>query len=152
MDTEPRNTDNIDFDGNTDDIAEVREYSKKAARAFKTITEVSEDLDIPAHVLRFWESKFEEVSPVKRGGGRRYYRPEDVLLLKKIAYLLYKEGYTIKGVQKLLKEGGMHTVATQFDTERTVVDETPAENRRKKLDKMIEDLEEMGDLLKRLLP
>lgn len=152
MDIEPRNIDGIDFDDNTDDIAEVREYSKKAARAFKTITEVSEDLDIPAHVLRFWESKFEEVSPVKRGGGRRYYRPEDVLLLKKIAYLLYKEGYTIKGVQKLLKEGGMHTVATQFDTERTAVDETPAENKRKKLDKMIADLEEMGDLLKRLLP
>ncbi len=66
---------------------------KKAARAFRTIAEVSEELNVPQHVLRFWEKKFEELAPVQRGGGRRYYRPEDIALLKKIEYLLYKEGY-----------------------------------------------------------
>lgn len=128
------------------------DFEKKAARAFRTISEVSEELDIPAHVLRFWETKFGEVAPVKRGGGRRYYRPEDVLLLKKIAYLLYKEGYTIKGVQKLLKEGGMNAVATHLDGARaeTLSEETP-EGKKKKIDKMIADLQDMGDLLKRLI-
>lgn len=76
----------------------------KSATAFRTISEVSDDLDVPQHVLRFWESKFPQVRPLKRGGGRRYYRPEDVDLLRRIQSLLYKEGYTIKGVQRLLKE------------------------------------------------
>lgn len=80
--------------------------SGKSESAFRTISEVAEDLDVPQHVLRFWESKFPQVKPLKRGGGRRYYRPEDVALLKRIRDLLYSEGYTIKGVQKLLKEGG----------------------------------------------
>jgi DNA-binding transcriptional MerR regulator len=80
--------------------------SKKSATAFRTISEVAEDLDVPQHVLRFWETKFSQVRPLKRGGGRRYYRPEDVELIKTIHHLLYTEGYTIKGVQKLLKERG----------------------------------------------
>lgn len=75
----------------------------KADSAFRTISEVAEDLGVQQHVLRFWETKFTQVKPLKRGGGRRYYRPEDVALLKKIHTLLYAEGYTIKGVQKLLK-------------------------------------------------
>ncbi|HSV28062.1 MAG TPA: MerR family transcriptional regulator [Candidatus Omnitrophota bacterium] len=83
----------------------VRRAGKSEA-AFRTISEVAEDLDVPQHVLRFWESKFPQVKPLKRGGGRRYYRPEDVALLKRIRDLLYSEGYTIKGVQKLLREGG----------------------------------------------
>ncbi len=75
----------------------------KSDSAFRTISEVAEDLGVQQHVLRFWETKFIQVKPLKRGGGRRYYRPEDVALLKKIHTLLYSEGYTIKGVQKLLK-------------------------------------------------
>lgn len=75
----------------------------KSASAFRTISEVAADLDVPPHVLRFWESKFPQIKPLKRGGGRRYYRPEDVDLLRRIRELLYRDGYTIKGVQKLLK-------------------------------------------------
>ena len=76
----------------------------KSATAFRTISEVSGELDVPQHVLRFWETKFPQIRPLKRGGGRRYYRPEDVELLRRIQALLYKEGYTIKGVQRLLRE------------------------------------------------
>jgi DNA-binding transcriptional MerR regulator len=78
----------------------------KSAAAFRTIAEVASELDLPAHVLRFWESKFPQIKPLKRRGGRRYYRPEDVALLRRIRSLLYTEGYTIKGVQRLLREGG----------------------------------------------
>lgn len=78
----------------------------KSSEAFRTIGEVAEELDVPQHVLRFWETKFSYIRPLKRGGGRRYYRPEDVELLKSIHKLLYTEGYTIKGVQKLLREKG----------------------------------------------
>jgi len=78
----------------------------KSADAFRTISEVAEDLDIPQHVLRFWETRFTQIKPLKRGGGRRYYRPDDVALLKGIRRLLYGEGYTIKGLQRILKEQG----------------------------------------------
>src|SRR5580658_7972767 len=77
----------------------------KSAGAFRTISEVADELEVPQHVLRFWESKFPQIRPLKRGGGRRYYRPEDVVLLRRVAQLLYQEGYTIKGVQRLLREG-----------------------------------------------
>lgn len=83
----------------------------KSAAAFRTISEVAKDLDVPPHVLRFWESKFAQVKPLKRGGGRRYYRPEDVDLLRGIRELLYTDGYTIKGVQKLLRESGVKAVS-----------------------------------------
>ena len=76
----------------------------KSASAFRTIGEVSIELDLPQHVLRFWESKFARLRPMKRGGGRRYYRPEDIELLQRIKQLLYEDGYTIKGVQKLMRE------------------------------------------------
>jgi DNA-binding transcriptional MerR regulator len=79
--------------------------TNKSPQAFRTITEVAGDLDVAQHVLRFWETKFPQVKPVKRGGGRRYYRPEDVQLLKHIRDLLYVDGYTIKGVQKILRKG-----------------------------------------------
>lgn len=84
--------------------------TRKAASAFRTISEVADDLGVQQHVLRFWETKFSQVRPLKRGGGRRYYRPEDVTLLKSIHHLLYTEGYTIKGVQKLLREQGKNKV------------------------------------------
>jgi DNA-binding transcriptional MerR regulator len=84
----------------------LRLRPKKAPNAFRTISEVADDLHIPQHVLRFWETKFPQVRPLKRGGGRRYYRPDDIDLLRRIADLLYTQGYTIKGVQRLLREGG----------------------------------------------
>lgn len=82
------------------------ELDNKSPDAFRTISEVAEDLDIPQHVLRFWETRFSQIKPLKRGGGRRYYRPDDVALLKGIRRLLYGEGYTIKGLQRILKEQG----------------------------------------------
>ncbi len=91
---------------------EVGRRNGKSAAAFRTISEVASDLDVPSHVLRFWESKFAQVRPLKRGGGRRYYRPEDVELLRQIRRLLYDDGYTIKGVQKLLREGGLRPGGT----------------------------------------
>jgi DNA-binding transcriptional MerR regulator len=78
----------------------------KAPDAFRTISEVADDLDLPQHVLRFWESRFHEIKPMKRGGGRRYYRPDDIDLLRGIRHLLYGEGYTIRGVQRILREQG----------------------------------------------
>ena len=91
----------------------------KAPDAFRTISEVAEELDIPQHVLRFWETRFAQIKPMKRGGGRRYYRPDDVDLLKGIRRLLYGEGYTIRGVQRILKEHGIKSV-------QAVADETSA--------------------------
>jgi len=82
----------------------------KTADAFRTISEVAGELDVPKHVLRFWEGKFPQVRPMKRGGGRRYYRPEDLELLRGIRHLLHAEGYTIKGVQKILREHGVDEV------------------------------------------
>lgn len=82
----------------------------KSPDAFRTISEVADDLDLPQHVLRFWETRFTQIKPLKRGGGRRYYRPDDVLLLRGIKHLLYGEGYTIKGVQRILREQGLRHV------------------------------------------
>jgi DNA-binding transcriptional MerR regulator len=99
----------LDRDGHPGDEhgggSDLREAARggKSAAAFRTISEVAHELDVAQHVLRFWESKFPQVKPLKRGGGRRYYRPEDVELLRRIRGLLYEEGYTIKGVQKLLR-------------------------------------------------
>jgi len=89
---------------------------EKSPEAFRTISEVATDLDVPQHVLRFWESKFSQIRPMKRGGGRRYYRPQDVDLLRGIRHLLYGEGYTIRGVQKILRENGIAHVI-EFATE-----------------------------------
>ncbi len=90
----------------------------KAPEAFRTISEVAEELNVPKHVLRFWEAKFPQLKPMKRGGGRRYYRPEDISLLRGIRFLLYDDGYTIRGVQKILREQGPRSVMDarpQFD-------------------------------------
>lgn len=92
------------LNGEPDEPARTR--PRKSADAYRTISEVADELHVPQHVLRFWETKFPRIKPLKRGGGRRYYRPDDVVLLRRIADLLYIQGYTIKGVQRLLKESG----------------------------------------------
>jgi len=92
----------------------------KAPEAFRTISEVADELEVPKHVLRFWEAKFAQLKPMKRGGGRRYYRPEDVALLRGIRFLLYNDGYTIRGVQKILRENGPRFV---MDYRRMAEDE-----------------------------
>jgi DNA-binding transcriptional MerR regulator len=89
---------------------------EKAPDAFRTISEVADDLDIPQHVLRFWETRFSQIKPMKRSGGRRYYRPDDVDLLRGIRRLLYGEGYTIRGVQRILKEHGIGSVQRLADS------------------------------------
>ena len=91
--------------------------STKSQQAFRTISEVSTELDVPAHVLRFWETKFPQIKPMKRGGGRRYYRPEDISLLKGVREMLHIDGYSIKGVQKALREQGVRAIADRVDHE-----------------------------------
>ena len=130
--------------------------SSKSPEAFRTISEVSKDLSLPQHVLRFWETKFVQIKPIKRGGGRRYYRPEDVKLLKGIKSLLYNDGYTIRGVQKVIKENGTKKLLT-IQSENKVFTETRKDNidqfeqqnysqhsindsKRKKLMNVLEDL------------
>ena len=93
-------------------LAETLVFPAKSPEAFRTITEVADELGVPQHVLRFWETRFPHVRPVKRAGGRRYYRPEDVDLLRGIKALLYAEGFTIKGAQKVLRERGARHVAS----------------------------------------
>ena len=127
-------------------------HAGKSASAFRTISEVSEELDVPQHVLRFWEGKFSQVRPLKRGGGRRYYRPEDIALLKRIRDLLYSEGYTIKGVQKLLREGrakddGASAPAiAEGDTAASA--EAAAPEQAREIREVIAELSELSDLLK----
>jgi DNA-binding transcriptional MerR regulator len=127
----------------------------KSATAFRTISEVANELELPQHVLRFWETKFRPVRPLKRAGGRRYYRPEDIVLLRKIRDLLYNDGYTIKGVQKLLRDGGaienspapeitqpspMNETSNNLSSEIGNIDE---------LRSIVTELEELRDLLAR---
>lgn len=97
------------------DAAGAASRSEKSASAFRTISEVSQDLDVPQHVLRFWETKFTQVKPLKRAGGRRYYRPEDVSLLRCIRDLLYADGFTIRGVQKRLRERGVKGLIAEME-------------------------------------
>jgi DNA-binding transcriptional MerR regulator len=100
----------------------------KAPDAFRTISEVADDLDIPQHVLRFWETRFSQIKPMKRGGGRRYYRPDDVDLLRGIRHLLYGEGYTIRGVQRILKENGIRFVQSVWQEGAAQPMRRPAED------------------------
>ena len=129
-----------------------RRRTGKSATAFRTISEVSSKLDVAPHVLRFWESKFVQIKPLKRGGGRRYYRPEDIDLLRNIRELLYTEGYTIKGVQKLLREGApkfLPPVTTNPNFKRssnTKLD--PEFYPRDELEKILEELQSLRDLLR----
>lgn len=129
-------------------MSAVRQEGKSAA-AFRTISEVSDELEVQQHVLRFWETKFPQVKPLKRGGGRRYYRPEDVDLLRRIRDLLYREGYTIKGVQKLLKEGGS-TAVTRREQAGPVEALAPLgldSERRRKLGEILQELHAVQALL-----
>jgi DNA-binding transcriptional MerR regulator len=100
---------------------------EKAPDAFRTISEVAQELDVPQHVLRFWESRFHEIKPMKRGGGRRYYRPNDLDLLRGIRHLLYSEGYTIRGVQRLLREQGLRFVQSVWQEGAPQPPHQPAE-------------------------
>jgi len=122
----------------------------KSSSAFRTISEVAEVLDLPQHVLRFWETKFNTIKPMKRGGGRRYYRPQDIDVLRRIRALLYDDGYTIKGVQKLFKEGGKESL--KEGPERAVVKspENAAENAaefRQELKSILGELQELRALI-----
>jgi DNA-binding transcriptional MerR regulator len=108
----------------------------KSKAAFRTISEVAEELDVAQHVLRFWETKFHQIRPLKRGGGRRYYRPEDIELLRQIKRLLYTEGYTIKGVQRLMRHGGVAALQNEHaesspaaETDAAAPAEQPTESR-----------------------
>ena len=132
----------------------TRPVSKSAA-AFRTISEVAEHLEVPQHVLRFWETKFAQVRPLKRGGGRRYYRPEDVALLRRIRDLLYTEGYTIKGVQRLLREGLAKSGNGAGGTARPAKPKPgpgpgqgPEQAQRAELETLLQELIELRDLLR----
>ncbi len=120
----------------------------KSAAAFRTISEVSTDLDVPQHVLRFWESKFTPVRPLKRGGGRRYYRPEDVELLRRIRNLLYTDGYTIKGVQRLLRESHGKLAAAEAVASGAPATLTAPAGERATLENVLAELVEIRDLLR----
>jgi len=127
----------------------------KSAAAFRTISEVSQQLEVPQHVLRFWETKFAQVRPLKRGGGRRYYRPEDIALLRRIRDLLYGDGYTIKGVQRLLRDrrgkagnGNGATAAPAVTRPAGGRGGQPADARRAELEALLGELIELRDLLR----
>ena len=133
---------------------------EKSSSAFRTISEVAEDLDVPQHVLRFWETRFTQIRPLKRGGGRRYYRPEDVALLRLIRELLYDEGYTIKGVQKLMREGALKHRLAQLEAEQmaepeptAIVDTGPVtgDALRQRLQAVLTELESLRDRLRAAL-
>jgi DNA-binding transcriptional MerR regulator len=128
----------------------------KSAEAFRTISEVAQELEVPQHVLRFWESRFPQVKPLKRAGGRRYYRPDDVVLLRRIRQCLYDQGYTIKGVQKLLREGALKSEGSvQRTAAATAAATAPAAARGKEsggraaLQELRRELVELRDLLKK---
>lgn len=126
---------------------------EKSQEAFRTIREVSQELDVPQHVLRFWETRFKQVRPLKRGGGRRYYRPEDVDLLRRIKFLLYSEGYTIRGVQKVMKEkadsdiGGASKKSLNVEDDFIQNEAVPG-----RASKIIDELEILRDMLRGRIP
>ena len=130
----------------------LRRRTGKSSTAFRTISEVSSKLEVPPHVLRFWETKFVQIKPLKRGGGRRYYRPEDIDLLRNIRELLYTEGYTIKGVQKLLRKGPPKFVAPITGNPDLKGTSKPKRNSnfgsRDELKKILEELVSLRDLLR----
>lgn len=144
--------------------SQTKQSGGKSAAAFRTISEVAATLDVPQHVLRFWESKFTQVRPLKRGGGRRYYRPEDVELLQTIRGLLYDDGYTIKGVQKLFRDGSLKPKRRSAQTAgpgAKTAEPAPAGKakadaklslaQRKALQSVLDELEQLKSMLERAL-
>lgn len=131
---------------------DARARPRKAPTAFRTISEVADDLHIPQHVLRFWETKFPQLKPLKRGGGRRYYRPEDIALLRRISDLLYTQGYTIKGVQRLLRDGTDEGPQDAATGELPLGDPPPAEEEQETaaLRSALADLEQIARDLRAL--
>jgi DNA-binding transcriptional MerR regulator len=132
------------------DKAAAESRPAKSAAAFRTISEVAGELDLPQHVLRFWETKFPSIRPLKRGGGRRYYRPEDVVLLRRIRDLLYAQGYTIKGVQKLIRHNGQRGDGETGGSPAAGAkpsDAAAGENRRRSLTVVLKELEDLRDLV-----
>ena len=131
----------------------------KSADAFRTISEVADDLEVPQHVLRFWETKFTQVRPMKRAGGRRYYRPEDVDLLRRIRELLYRDGYTIRGAQKLLRAGGTRdgeevseTPANDVTVAKSNADAAVNDDLRRELEAVVQELRAISDILRSIKP
>jgi len=124
----------------------------KAPDAFRTISEVAEELELPQHVLRFWETRFSQIRPMKRGGGRRYYRPDDVDLLRGIRHLLYGEGYTIRGVQRILKDNGPKFVQTVWQAGAPQPAQAPGDMEGEGGVATVESPAERGRGLFRLLP
>ena len=120
----------------------------KSPDAFRTIGEVSEALGVPQHVLRFWETKFPQVRPLKRGGGRRYYRPEDVSLLRHIRHLLHAEGYTVRGVQKLLRERASKPVTALAEPDRIETESPLSPEDRAKATRILDELCTLRDSLR----
>ena len=137
-------------------IAEIEDgtTSRKSAFAFRTISEVSKALQVPTHVLRFWESKFSSIKPLKRGGGRRYYRPEDLDLLRQIKSLLYDDGYTIKGVQKLLRDQSkevperIKTLSPAEILRDPLNKEDLTGSKKDQIEEIVDELEELRDYLR----
>ena len=141
----------------TDNLTGSRRGGKSPG-AFRTISEVSSDLEVPPHVLRFWETKFPQIKPLKRGGGRRYYRPEDVALLRQIRQLLYNDGYTIKGVQRLIKEGALKNtaqlgVATAIEPDKQKQPQNSTTGSREKaaLRSIVDELQSLRKLVSTIL-
>ena len=141
----------------TDNLTGSRRGGKSPG-AFRTISEVSNDLEVPPHVLRFWETKFPQIKPLKRGGGRRYYRPEDVSLLRQIRQLLYNDGYTIKGVQRLLKEGALKNTAqsgvataNEPDEQKQPQNSTTSSQEKAALRSIVDELQALRKLLSNVL-
>ena len=141
----------------TDNLTGSRRGGKSPG-AFRTISEVSNDLEVPPHVLRFWETKFPQIKPLKRGGGRRYYRPEDVALLRQIRQLLYDDGYTIKGVQRLLKEGALKNTtqlgamtANESDEQKQPQNSTTSSQEKAALRLIVDELQSLRKLLSTVL-
>ncbi|WP_426957597.1 MerR family transcriptional regulator [Muricoccus radiodurans] len=129
---------------------EAPSRARKSPNAFRTISEVAEDLHIPQHVLRFWETKFPQLKPLKRGGGRRYYRPEDINLLRRIGDLLYTQGYTIKGVQRLLRDGGLEGAGAADDVDAGQPDLLPEGPSEPALRSLLDELEAIARELRLL--
>tara|TARA_B100001142_G_C14028946_1_gene537336 strand:+ start:229 stop:672 length:444 start_codon:yes stop_codon:yes gene_type:complete len=123
---------------------------EKSSKAFLTISEVSKELNLPQHVLRFWETKFASIKPMKRGGGRRYYRPKDVEFLKKISNLLYHDGYTIKGVQKLLKNSDIENSSIIVTKSNTQTIENPIGGKFEDLKSILKELKEIHNDLQKI--